>query len=143
MPLNTKYKIGRPVKYIKDKKTFCLTMDQARHSYKKVELEGVVSIATIKQKIEEDNLSKDNLDDDKVNTHHNIIINNINMENIMTSQMEQWSLLSNMVNYVPYDRNPKNFYDLDVKEIDQKNHSEIYDRLIDEDVQVFKIRFWQ
>ena len=57
MPLNTK--IGGPVKYVKDKETICLTNDQARHIYKKVELEGVVNIDTIKQKIEEDKLSED------------------------------------------------------------------------------------
>ena len=32
--------------------------------------------------------------------------------------MEQWSILSNVVSYVQYDRNPKNIYDLDVKTID-------------------------
>ena len=36
--------------------------------------------------------------------------------------MEQWLILSNIVNYIQYERNPKNFYDLDVKAIDQKNH---------------------
>ena len=29
--------------------------------------------------------------------------------------MEQWLILSNVVNYVQYDRNPKSFYDLNVK----------------------------
>ena len=33
LPLNTK--IGEPVKYVKDKENICLTMDQARHIYKK------------------------------------------------------------------------------------------------------------
>ena len=36
LPLNTK--IGGPVKCVKDKENICLTMDQARHIYKKVEL---------------------------------------------------------------------------------------------------------
>ena len=40
--------------------------------------------------------------------------------------MEHGSILSN-VNYVQYGRNPKDFYDLDVKEVDQKNHMKIYD----------------
>ena len=38
--------------------------------------------------------------------------------------MEHWSILSNVVNYIQYDRNPKNFYDLDVKTKDQKSHCE-------------------
>ena len=98
MPLNTK--IGGPVKYAKDKEIICLTKDQTRHIYKKVELEGIVNIDTIKQEIGEDKLGKDNIDDDKVNPYCNIIINNIDKENVITSQMEQWSILSNMVNYV-------------------------------------------
>ena len=36
--------------------------------------------------------------------------------------MEQWSLLSNILNYVQYDRHTRNFYDLDVKTIDQISH---------------------
>ena len=110
MPLNTK--IGGPVPYVKDKETICLTKDQARYIYKKVELEGIVNVDTIKQEVEENKLSKDDTDDDKINPYHNIIINNIDKENIITSQMEQWSIPSNVVNYVQYDRNPKNFYDL-------------------------------
>ena len=34
--------------------------------------------------------------------------------------MQQWSIPSNIVSYVQYDRNPKNFYNLDVKAIDQR-----------------------
>ena len=37
--------------------------------------------------------------------------------------------------------NPKNFYDLDVKALDQKNHRKIYDRLEDEDRQVLELDF--
>ena len=55
LPLNTK--IGRPVKCVKDKENICLTKDQARNIYKKVELEGIVNIDTIKQEIEENKLS--------------------------------------------------------------------------------------
>ena len=67
LPLNLK--IGGPVKYVKDKETICLTKDQDRHIYKKVGLEGVVNIDTIKQEIEEHKLSKDNIDDDEVNPY--------------------------------------------------------------------------
>ena len=48
---------------------------------------------------------KTSMDDEEVNLYHNIIINNIDRENIITSQMEQWLILSNIVTYVQYDRN--------------------------------------
>ena len=57
--------------------------------------------------------------------------------------MEQWLILSNVVNYVQYDRNPKDFYNLDIKAINQKNHRKIYDRLKEEDRQILRVRFWQ
>ena len=88
LPLNTN--IGGPLKYVKGKETICLTKDQARHIYEKVALQGIVIVNTITQEIEEDELNKDNIDDDEVNPYHNIIINNNDRENVITSQMEQW-----------------------------------------------------
>ena len=41
---------------------------------------------------------------------------------MLVSQMEQWSILNNIVNYVQYDRNSREFYYLDVKVRDQTNH---------------------
>ena len=104
--LNTK--IDGPVKCAKDKEIFCLTKDHARHIYKKVKLECVANVDTIKQEIEEDKLYRDNINDDAVNPYHNMIINNIDRENVITSQMEQWPILSNTVNCVQYEKNPKN-----------------------------------
>ena len=66
----------------------------------KVELEDVVNIDTIKQEGEEDELGKDKIEDDEINPFHKIIINNIDKENIITSEMEQWSMLSSVVNYM-------------------------------------------
>ena len=111
-------KIGGPVKYAKDKEAICLTKEQARHIYKKVESESVVKVDTIKQEIEEDKLSRDNIDDE-VNLYHNIIINNVYKENANTSQMEQWSILINVVNDLQHDRKPKDFYELNIKALDQ------------------------
>ena len=50
-------------------------------------------------------------------------------------------ILTNNVNYVQYNRNPKDFYYLDVKAIDQKNHRKIYDRLKEEDREVLELAF--
>ena len=105
-----------------------MTEDQARHICKKVELGCVIKVDTIKQEIEGDKLGWDNIDDDEANPYHNIIRLNIGRENTTASQMEQWSIHSNIVNHVQYDRNPKNFYELDITEIEQKNHRKMYDK---------------
>ena len=45
-------------------------------------------------------------------------------------------MLSNVVNYVQYDRNPRYYYNLEFKALEQKSHRKIYDRLKEEDGQV-------
>ena len=103
--LPVKSKIGGPVRYVNDRENICLTADQARYVYKKVEQKGIVNLDTIKQEIEDDRLNKDNIDnEEEVIPYHNIIINEFDRENLITLQMEQWSILSNIVNYVQYNR---------------------------------------
>ena len=123
LPLNTK--IGGPARCIKDKDALCLMNDQARHIYKKVESDSRVNVDTIKWEIETDMLGNNyNLEEEgKINPYHEIITNKVKKDNTMTLQMEQWSILSNIVNYVQYNRN---FYDLDIKTVDQKTHKTIY-----------------
>ena len=121
---------------LKIRKPSVWTNDKARHIYKKVESEGIVNVVTIRQEIEEEKLGRNNIDDDKVNQYHEIITNNIDKENIITSQMEQWSILSNVVNYVQYDRHPRIFNDLDIKTIDQKSHKKTHDRFMEDDRQI-------
>ena len=55
--------------------------------------------------------------------------------------MKQWSILSNIVNCVQYNRNPRAFYSLDIRAIDQKNHRKIYTRLQEGDRQVLGLDF--
>ena len=109
--------------------------------YKKVESEAIVNSKTIEREIEEHRLSKINIDDEEVNPNHNIIINNLDRENVIASQMEPWSILTNIVNYVQYNRHPKDFYIFDIKAIDQKNHRKIYDWIKKEDREVLELDF--
>ena len=102
----------------------------------------MVNKDTIKQEIKDDRLNKKYIDnEEEVNPYSSMTINDFNKVNVITSQMEQWSILSNIVNYVQYDRNPRDFYTLDIKALGQKNHRKIYKRLIEEDRQVIEIDF--
>ena len=75
-----------------------------------VEQEGIVNEETIKQKIEDDKLNKSDIhNEEEANPYQNLIINDFDRKNIIASKMEQWSKLSNIINYVQYDRNPRNF----------------------------------
>ena len=63
-----------------------------------------------------------------INPYCKIIVNKAERDNIILSQMKQLSILSNVVNYIKYDRHPKNFYNLDIKAIDQKSHKKIHNK---------------
>ena len=72
----------------------------------------------------------DRIDDTngKINPYHEIIVNKTKRDNTILSHMEQWSILSNVVNQIQYDRYSKNFYNLDIKTINQKIHKKIYNK---------------
>ena len=55
--------------------------------------------------------------------------------------MEQSSILSNVINYVQYDWNLREFYNKDFKAIDLKNHEKIYDKFKEEDRQIIELDF--
>ena len=42
--------------------------------------------------------------------------------------MEQWSILSNIVSYLQYDRNPMNFHNSDIMAVDQKRCKKRYNK---------------
>ena len=50
--LNTR--IGGQTSYSKDKEDKCLTSNQAKHIYKKVQLGSILNVDTIKQEIDQD-----------------------------------------------------------------------------------------
>ena len=59
-----------------------------------------------------------------------------NNTNVDTSQMEQCSILSNVVNYVQHKRNSAGYFILDVKPLESMNYKRIYKRLEEDDWQV-------
>ena len=90
--------------------------------YKKVESSGTIDINTLKQEIEQEwELSK--LDDTRdINPYRELIVNNVEKIETPLSQMDQWSILSNIVNYVKYDKHPKNFHRLNVSTVNKEKY---------------------
>ena len=102
--------------------------DQARHIHKKVETEKIVNVDTMKQEIEVDKLDKMDDNNAKIYPYHEIITNKVQKDDTVISQMEQWLILSNVANYVQYDRHPKNYCDLDIKAVDLKSDKKVYNK---------------
>ena len=53
--------------------------------------------------------------------------------------MEQWSILNNLIHYVHYKRLPNNFYNLDIRAVDQKTHKKLYNK--EEERQILDLDF--
>ena len=115
-----------------------LTEDQARHIYKKVELGDIINISTIKQEIDQD-WELNRLDDASrdINPYRELIVNNAEKTDTILSQMEQWSILSNVVNYIQYDRHPKNFYTLNIRVVNKEKHKRKFN--IEEEKQMLEL----
>ena len=91
---------------------------------KKVDLGSLNNRETIKEEIDLDG-ELYRVDDDSrdENPYKELIVNNaIKVENAL-SQMEQWLILSNIINDVQYSKNPKDFYTMTVKPVNNGKHS--------------------
>ena len=76
-----------------------------------MESESIADVDKIKQEIEADKLdNNNNLDkEEEINPYYEIITNKVENDNTIILQMEQWSILSNIINYVQYNRHPRDF----------------------------------
>ena len=65
-------------------------------------------------------------------------INNTEKIEPLLAHMEQWSILSNTLNYIQYDRHPKNYHSLGIRAVNKygKNLS------IKEERDLVVVRFW-
>ena len=80
-----------------------LTGEQVKHIYKKVETGQTINVDTVKLEIEQEKQLKQMDDDnDEVNPYRELIVNNA--EKMQKTQMEQWSILSNSLNYVQHSK---------------------------------------
>ena len=100
-----------------------LTEDQARHIYKKVEPGNIIDINTLKQEIDQDQeLNRPDDTSGDINPYRELIVNNAEKIETVLSQMEQWSILSNIVNFIQYDKNPKNFHNLNIRTVNMEKN---------------------
>ena len=112
----------------------CLTSKQTEYLYKKVELGSLINKDTTKEEIDSDIEldKKDDYNGDK-NLYRELIVNNASKIESMLSLMEQWSILSNVINYVQYSKIPKKFHAMRIKPTNNRKISKgTKNRSIDE-----------
>ena len=103
-------------KSITPRNTNCLTARQTNFIYKKVELGSLINKNTVKEELDADaKLDRmDNSNGDK-NPYRDLVVNNADKVEMSHTPMEQWSILSNVINYVQHSRSPLNFHFVRIK----------------------------
>ena len=82
-----------------------LTRNQAKHIHKKVETGEIINADTVKHEIEQEkHLSRIDDDNGEVNPYRELMVNNREKIEMQKTQIEQWSILSNLLNYVQHSK---------------------------------------
>ena len=137
LPLSPK--IGRQVNNNRPDIGQYLTREQANYVYKKTELGEVINIETLQQELEhERQLNRIDDTNGDTNPYKVLIVNNTEKIEPLLAQMEQWSILSNTLNYIQYDRHPKNYHNLGISAVN-KCKSKFY---MKDKRDIIRIRFW-
>ena len=79
---------------------------------------------TMQQELEQER-QLDKIDDTnrETNPYKKIIINNAEKLIPLMTQMEQWSILSNVFNYIQYDKHPRNYHNLSINAVNKYKNS--------------------
>ena len=82
-----------------------LTRDQANYVYKKVDTGETINTDMIQQEIEQEK-QLNRMDDrnGEINPYRELVVNNAEKTEPPMTQMEQWSILSNVLNYVQHNK---------------------------------------
>ena len=93
----------------------CLMHQQTDFIYKKVELGSLINKNMIKEELDP-NIELDRMNDNSgdKNLYKELIINNACKIESALPQMEQWSNLSNVINYLQYSKNPKSVHSMTI-----------------------------
>ena len=118
LPLDSK--IGGQVGHVRPNVGQFLTREQANYIYKKVETGEIINTDTIQQEIEwKEQLNRIDDTNGKINPYQELIVNNAERVDPLMTQMEQWSILSNTLNYVQHDRYYTSNHTLDIKMVNK------------------------
>ena len=127
------------VRFIQKKDAICLTENQARYVYKKVEQGSIINTETMKQEIEQKKLTERDREND--NPYKKAILNKFYWDKDKTTQMKNWSILSDNVRYIKHDEKSKTPHKLDISTLDYHQHKELYHKLKGEKSHMLDVDF--
>ena len=125
--------------YTQDIEKKCLTEDQARHIYKKVEMDKPVNRETMTQEIKDDKMTRNRLkeekDENKSNPYQMAISNKKSRDDANVEQMINWSIFSDLIKYVDGSSYSDAIPSLTMRPLDDRKHKRLYNSLkIDENL---------
>ena len=87
----------------------------------------MINTETLQQEIEhERQLNKMDDTSGDTNPYKELIVCNAEEIEPLLTQMEQWSIFSNMLNYIQYEKHPKDYHNLSISALNTcKNHSNV------------------
>ena len=107
----------------------CLTEEQAKYVYDKVELGDELKVRKVCQDIQNKLLPSKHLKERKdINLYEKVLVSDVNMIDKNKSQMEQWSILSDNIVYVRSVGN-EDMNGIDIKMVDYQDHKRMYGRM--------------
>ena len=133
------YRFNDKITYMPDREKKCLTEDQPRHIYKKVEMNKPVNIETMRQKIEDNKMIRNGLkeekDENESNPYQMATLNKKSRDEAKIEQMINWSIFSDLIKYVDGSSCSDVISSLTVKPFDNSKHKRLYNSLkIDENL---------
>ena len=97
-----------------------LTREQMKYIYRKVETGEIINTDTIEWEMEqEEQLSTIDDTNGETNPYQELVVNNAEKIETLITQMEQWSILSNILNYVQHSRFHSMKHTLDIKAVNK------------------------
>ena len=100
-----------------------LTKEQTRYIYRKVETGEIINTDMIEQEIEQEKqLNKIDDTSGEINLCQELILNNAEKIEPLMTKMEQWPILSNVLNYVQHSRFHSMNHTLDIKAVNKYKH---------------------
>ena len=97
-----------------------LSTKLANYVYRKEESGNLSNKYMMRQEIDQD-MELDQMDDTSgdENPYRELIVNNAAKIVTTLSQMEQWTIFSNVINYVQYDKHPRNIHTISIRPINK------------------------
>ena len=121
LPLDSK--IGRQGRNDRPNVGQFLTREQTNYIYKKIETGEMINTDTIQQEMEqEEQLTKIDDTSRETNPYHELIVNNAQKIEPLMTQMEQQSILSNILNYMQHGKFHSIRHTVDIRAVKKYKH---------------------